>query len=108
MKKKLIVLSLAIFSVFPLVSLAVELVPPPGIIQNPLSIFDALFAILWPFFAAYAVLMFLVAGFLFLTAQGDSSKVKDARNALVFGAVGVAVGLLAFSIPWVLKVALGV
>ncbi len=109
MNKKIVtLLTSAVLLVFPVVSLAVALVPLPGIIGNPNNIFDALFGILWPFFAGFAVIMFIVAGFMFLTAQGEASKIQVARSAVVWGAVGVAVGLLAFSIPFVVKFSLGV
>ncbi len=109
MNKKLIVLlSSAVLLAFPVISLAVQLIPLPGIIGNPNNIFDALFSILWPFFAGFAVIMFIVAGFEFLTAQGAPDKVALARQALIWGTVGVAVGVLAFSIPFVIKFSLGV
>ena len=57
-----------------------------------------LLAKIWIVFAAIAVLMFLIAGILFLTAAGDADKVKTARNAFLWGVAGVVVGIIAFSI----------
>ncbi len=109
MNKKLIIsfATVALF-IFPAISLAVALIPPPGLIPSFGGIFDAIFSLLWPIFAAYAVIMFIVAGFKFLTAQGDPQDVQGARDAVIYGAVGVALGILAFSIPFIIKIALGV
>ena len=107
-KKIFTLLASASLLALPVISLAVQLIPLPGIILNPTNIFDAIFNILWPFFAGFAVIMFIVSGFMFLTAQGEPGKVVAAKNALIWGAVGVAVGLLAFSIPFVVKFSLGV
>lgn len=46
---------------------------------------------------AFAVLMLIVAGFYFVTAQGDSEKLKTARAYVLWALVGVAVGLVAFA-----------
>ena len=113
MNKKLIVLlALLGLSMAPIVTLAgnVSLIPLPGLLPgfDFQVIANAIFGLLWPIFAAYSVIMFLLAGFLFLNAQGDISKVKDARNAVLWGTVGVAAGLLAFSIPFIIKGLLGV
>lgn len=49
-------------------------------------------------FGAIAVIAFLVAGILFLTAGGQPEKVQMARNAFLWGVAGVVVGIMAFSI----------
>lgn len=49
----------------------------------------------WYVFAGLAIIMFLIAGIKFLTAQGDVKKVSEARQAVIWGIVGVIVGLLA-------------
>ena len=49
-------------------------------------------------FGAIAVICFIVAGILFLTAGGVPEKVQAARSAFVWGIAGVVVGILAFSI----------
>ena len=109
MNKKLIVSSvIAAFAFSPLISLAVALIPPPGIIGSFGGIFDAIFSLLWPIFAAYGIIMFLVAGFQFLSAKGEPSEVLKARQSVIYGSTGVALGILAFSIPFIIKFALGV
>lgn len=44
---------------------------------------------------AIAVIMFVYAGFLYLTSGGDDEKIKSAKNYLLYGIIGVAVALLA-------------
>jgi len=49
-------------------------------------------------FGGVTVICFLIAGVLFLTANGEPEKIKQARSALYWGVAGVVVGILAFSI----------
>ena len=49
-------------------------------------------------FGAIAVVMFVIAGIMFLTAQGNPEKVQAARSAFLWGIAGVVVGIIAFSI----------
>lgn len=62
---------------------------------------------IWPVFIGLAILMFLLAGVYFLTAQGDPGKLKEARSALIWGIVGVVVGILSFSLPYIVGTTLG-
>lgn len=49
-------------------------------------------------FGAVAVISFVVAGVLFLTASGAPEKIQQARSAFLWGVAGVIVGIVAFSI----------
>jgi len=49
-------------------------------------------------FGAVAVICFLVAGMLFLTAQGSAEKIAAARQAFLWGVAGVVIGIISFSI----------
>jgi uncharacterized membrane protein (DUF485 family) len=49
-------------------------------------------------FGGVAVICFIMAGILFLTAQGQPDKLKAAKSAVIWGVAGVIVGILAFSI----------
>ena len=74
--------------------------PPPVIqLQNPLgngvnSLFGLLKAvinnILLPIGGMLCVLAFIYSGFLYVTAQGNETKIKTAHNALLYSAVGTA------------------
>ena len=108
MIKKRLLLFLAIAAVFPTLVLA-----QPGAIGAPiLTVVGSLATIVmnatWIIAAAFSVVMFTVAGFKFLTAQGDPSRVKDARDAVIWGTAGVGVIILAWSIIFIVASTLGV
>jgi len=52
----------------------------------------------WIIFTAIVVICFVVAGILFLTAQGDPNKLQTAKAAFLWGVAGVVVGIVAYSI----------
>lgn len=62
------------------------------------DIIDNIITASWVIFGVIAVICFVIAGVLFLTAQGEPEKVKLARAAFIWGVVGVAVGIIAYSI----------
>lgn len=108
-KKLAIVLTSSVLLTLPAMILAVNLPggqpnPPSGTVQG---VINGILNLLWPIFVGFAVIMFLVAGFLFLSANGDPGKVGAARQALLWGAVGVVVGLIAFVLPFVILNTIG-
>jgi len=91
----------------------VVLAQPPGSLSIPLTTFVAnvailIFDILWIVAATYVTIMFVIAGFKFSTAQGNMEKVKEARNAVIYGLVGTIVVILAWSMVAVIRTQLGV
>ena len=104
MNKKLIAfVSSAVLLALPVIALGVALpTSTPAQYLTLQSFFDVLFKVLWILFVAFAVIMFIIAGFLFLTANGDEAKIGVARNAVLWGVVGVVMGIVAFSLPFVL------
>ncbi len=105
MNKKLITLSIvSILLVLPIFTLAINPIDQPqrGTFDIATAI-DNIFGFIWPIFIAFAVLMFIFAGFLFLTAQGDPTKISSAKKALIWGIIGVAVGILSSSIPFIIN-----
>lgn len=79
--------------------------PAPGLSVNDLV--DIVFSIIWPIAVAFFIIMFIIASFQFFTAQGDSAKIAQARQSVIWGIVGVVVALLAFSIPFIVRNTLG-
>lgn len=71
-----------------------------------LKIVDIIFNILWPIAMAFFIIMFVVAGFMFF--GNDPGRRVQARQAVLWGVVGVAVAVLAFSIPFIIKTQLRV
>ncbi|MFA6190395.1 MAG: hypothetical protein WC711_02680 [Candidatus Staskawiczbacteria bacterium] len=94
----------------PVVVFALDKNYPPGeaSIQDLPKLIEQIEILMWMVFGAIAVIMFIVAGILFLTAQGQPEKVQAARSALIWGIAGVVVGILAFSILNIIGAALGV
>ncbi len=78
-----------------------------GADPNHCTLFDLLTAlvtnIIMPIGAVLAVLAFIYTGFLFVTAQGDASQLKTAKNALINTSIGTAILLGAWSIAEVIK-----
>ena len=93
--------------VMPGLALAVDPDPvPPGRISDTTSVWsiiDAIMTFIWPVFIGFAVIMLLVAGFLFLSANGDPTKVGVARMAILWCVVGVVAGIIAFSLPFIIQ-----
>jgi len=59
---------------------------------------DSIVSAAWTIFAAIVIICFVMAGILFLTAQGAPEKLNTAKSAFIWGIVGVIVGILAYSI----------
>ena len=89
MKKKIFFLS-TILSVLPFLASADE--APTSVIKEIFTRFTDY--IVWPIFNGVVIIMFLYAGFKYLTAKGDPSKVEEANKAILWAVVGVAVALL--------------
>lgn len=56
---------------------------------------DQILAIVFGAFAALAVLMIVIAGLRFVTAQGDSNEIAKARKTIIYAVIGLAVSLTA-------------
>lgn len=94
MKRNLIILPLIGLVLFaPVVASAI-----PGTIGSFAAFADRVKDFAWQVFALLAVIMFIIAGIMFLTAQGDPDKVGKARSAFMWGVAGVIVGIIAYSI----------
>lgn len=101
--------------VFPLLAAAQLPVPAPeptvtGPITSGQGAIDLintfLFWLATIFWIAAAGFIFYAA-FLYLTAAGDAEKVKTASHALLYGVIAIAVGLMAYGLPVLVKSVLG-
>jgi hypothetical protein len=69
----------------------------PAVICNPLAasnvtnLLNGIVAIATPVGAIIAVLAFIWVGFKFIQAQGNPEKITEARNALMYVAIGTAI-----------------
>jgi len=97
MNKK--ILALVVLSLFlPVLTMAQIGGSPPSINTDLTSLGQKIANAVWIIFTIIAVIMFVVAGITFLTAQGDPEKVKGARNSVIWGVAGIVVAILAFTI----------
>jgi|GEM_PF-1241104 len=71
------------------------------------TLIDIFFSVLWPILVAMDVIIFIFIGVLFLSSQGDPSKVAQARLAIIGGVVVTVLLLLAFSIPLIVRQTVG-
>lgn len=47
-----------------------------------------------------AVLVIIIAGYTYVTSQGDSSAVTKAKNQILYAVIGLIIIFLAFAITW--------
>lgn len=69
---------------------------------SSISDLDALYEkigdLMWKVVAIVALVLFVIAGIQFMTAQGDPGKVATARLFVLWGVVGVVIAALAYGI----------
>jgi len=56
----------------------------------------------WIIFATVAIIVFVFAGVLFISAQGDAEKLKTAKRAFVWGIIGAVLAILSYAIRAIL------
>lgn len=91
-KKPLIFFTSAALLLFPLAALAFD---AAGYVVGILTRF--LNWVVWPVFIGATLLMLIYAGFMFVTSRGDPSKIKAARDALIWAVIGIIVVIFAYS-----------
>jgi hypothetical protein len=101
-KTQKIIVSLIVLSLIalPVVALgaASQEVDQPATIGTLTDLVSKIETVIWVVFGLIAVIMFVIAGILFLTASGSPEKIQAARSAAIWGVVGVVIGILAYSI----------
>ncbi len=108
--KKIVAVLAVLLSALPPTALADIYPGPTPMALADLSATDVMNKILnflWPAFMGAAVIMLLVAGFGFLISMGNPEKIAVARQSVLWIIVGIVVGVLAFSIPFIIKNTLG-
>jgi len=81
------------------------------VLNNPFSLGDDLYTVakgivenlVLPIGGILCVLAFIYAGFMYVTAGGDTTKIKDANNMLLYAAIGTAVLLGAWALAEVVR-----
>jgi hypothetical protein len=103
-KTQKIVLSLIALSVIILPLSTLAFTPPTQPTEKTItlgSIVSKVVDNLWIAFAGIAVILFVYSGVLFLLAGGSPEKVQAARQAFMWGVIGVVVMVLAYSIFYI-------
>jgi hypothetical protein len=98
MKKILLTLLLVSALILPIITMAQIGGSPPNISTDLTGLGNKIANAAWIVFTIIALLAFLIAGILFLTAAGNAEKIVQARTAFLWGIAGVVVGIMAFGI----------
>ena len=59
--------------------------------------------VVWLIFAAFAIIMFIIAGIKFFSAQGDPQALGVARQFVIWGVIGIVVAVVGFSMVAIVK-----
>src|SRR3989338_2166418 len=82
---------------FPLIAGA-QLSSPPtlwGSVNDIILFLQDVGRLFFTVFLVLAVIMFIWAAFVYITAGGDEEKLKEARQRIIYGVVAIIVALLA-------------
>jgi len=88
-----------------LVPFSVAIAAPEGFVSSadPQNIIKNILDFVATLFLFGAVIFFVYSGYLYLSSGGDSKKQEAAKQNFLWGCVGVAVGLLAYVFPEIVK-----
>ena len=71
---------------------------PTALDINVPTILGGILMLIWAITVAAIIILFILAGFKFLTASGDTTKLAEARKSVLWGTAGVGVIVISFSI----------
>lgn len=77
---------------------ALNTLPNSGTDDAPSSVLSTVFEIVFATTAAIALLMIVISGLRYILAAGDSGKVANARNTILYSIIGLIVSATAYSI----------
>lgn len=102
--------ALTLMLALPLLASAITFTGQPTIdasTNDVKNIVNATLNVVWWVFTGIVVIFFIIIAILFLSSQGNPEAVATARRALIWGGVGVIVGVLAFGIIRIITNTLG-
>ncbi len=108
MNKKLVFTAIVSLAILPNIIFAVPSIASGTLIDVVNVIISVFLNILWSVAIAFVIVMFVIAGFHFLQAHGEPTKVAEARQFVVWGLAGTAVIILAWSVTAVVGRQFGV
>jgi hypothetical protein len=68
----------------------------PTKLTDAKTVWEGLLSIVYMVSGAFAVIIIILAGFSYTTANGDPSKIAKAKNAIMYAVIGLVVVLIAF------------
>lgn len=73
---------------------------PPSLPETPATgeTIQSVLGIVFGMLGALAILVIVIAGLVYVTSSGDSSRTAQARNAIIYAAVGLAIAGASFII----------
>jgi len=112
MKRNLAILILTCLLLMPVSLLAAEPEKPPAdppitSLHQLVNVIDKLGEWLFAIIFALAVIFVLVSAFQFLTAAGNPEKITSARQILIYALIAVAVAVIAWGLPKLIKKLVG-
>jgi len=66
--------------------------------EGPMTIITGVINVILGFLGIIAVIIILLGGFKWMTAQGNEDKVEEARNLIIAGVIGLVIIMSAFGI----------
>ena len=111
MNKKLIFTSaLAALSMLPIAALAALDIPlqPTQAAIVPRVLVNNIVSMMWLVFVGVAIVFFIIIGILFLSNMGNPEEIAKSRKALIWGGVGIGVGVVAFGMVRIVMNTLGI
>jgi len=87
--------------VIPIMAFAITIPGTPQGGKTIQTILDSVLTPVWQVTFAIAVVMFITAGIMFMTAAGDPNMLSRGRQTVIWAVIGLAVAVLAFSIDTV-------
>jgi len=112
MKRNLVILTLIGLLLIPTILLAVTpekppVTPPIQKLEDVVTIMNKVGEWLFAIIFALAVIFVLASAFQFLTSAGNPEKIILARQMLIYALIAVAVSIVAFGLPKLIKLLLG-
>jgi hypothetical protein len=101
MRKIALKAAATITALIPSIALAAPIEPttPITTAQDVINNINKIASWFFTAFLALAVIFLIWSAFLYLTAAGNSEKVKSAKNALIYAIIAIIVALIAGGIP---------
>lgn len=80
------------------IGLQTDDLPNSGGTDAPSSMLSTALVVIFGVLGAVSLLMIVISGFRYVTSAGDPQRMAQAKNAIIYALVGLAVALSGFSI----------